>query len=918
MKKFLLSILVGFLSFLGLTLGVHAASAPSTFITGAVVKFPEIIPGLVAYYKPLSNGVEVYCEDAGKTYVTGLTYTLKEPVKDGYIYIFEHRPNTGNTYVDYYLQSIAMWWYKDYLTNSNDNISYEHKAYIYNHRNDNAYCKIVYELVAGAIQYKQVPATIIFSDDNVTFTENNGYLVSNKITMTSTGVTNGGKLTVNNAPNGTKIINSTIDKTGNGTFQIQVPKSSIQNGNTYNFTINASVSYTIKSMYDYYVKVKPNPAKDYQQVIYGKIYSETKIVSVSKNVSLKINDVNELIINKVDEKGNYLEGANLVLYKGDCTNSTCSNVYNAWITGNNAKVFDNIPVGTYTLVEIKAPNGYLVANKQVINITSANGTYTAKMVDVKVHNKLTITKVDENNNNLSGAELVLYKGDCTNSTCSNVYSTWTTGNSAKDFTDIPVGIYTLVEIKAPNGYRLASKMLINIDSNNKTYAYKMVDQKQTSIRISKTDLTGQDEVPGATLVLNKVNGELVESWVSGNTPHFVTLDPGEYTLLETVAPKGYVLSSDTITFKIGLNNRLYQKEDNIWVQVDYIKMVNVPEIKEYKVRISKTDLTGQNEIPGATLVLKNNNGGLVESWVSDNTAHYVTLKPGEYFLTETVAPKGYVLSTDTINFKVDENGTIYAKNNNEWVKVDYIKMINELEEKEYKVRISKTNVTGDAEVPGASLVLKDSNSKEVASWVSTNAPHYETLKPGVYTLTETIAPKGYILSHSSITFKVDADGKIFTQNSTNEWVKVDYIKMVNLAKEAININKLDSETNEYVVGAVLQIKNNKGEIIATYTTGNESYYISLEEGVYTLEEVSAPKGYIINNKPVYFKVDADANIYVVNDKGEYIPSNGVIMYNEPEKIEIPATGLTSTFTYVIGTLILGAGAIMLYRNEKKC
>ncbi len=824
MKKYILSILVGFLSFMGLTIGVNAASAPSTFKTEDVIKLTEYVPGIVNYYKPIAGGLEVFCEDAGLTYVTGITYKLKGRVDDGYIYIFENRPNTGDKYKDYYIQSVAMWWYKDYLNGTNANLTTAQKNYIYNNRNSNEVCRLIYILFEGAKNYKQVTGSMTFSNNNVNFTESNGYYVSDKITLSTTMLYGGGKLDLVNAPTGSSLINSNIDKYGNGTFQIRVPKSAVNAGQTVTFSVKASGNYSVKKMYDYYLEKNPNNKNEYQQVIYGKVFTDGVAMSGSKTITLS-RTTNKLSITKVDnDTNNALAGATLVLYKGNCANTTCANAneYATWTSTTSAKEFTNVPVGTYTLVETKAPNGYLVASKQTINITSESGNYSVTMKDVKAHNKLTVLKIDQDNKALSGAEFTLYKGNCVNEACkgANAYATWTSTTSAKEFNNIPVGTYTLVETKAPAGYRQASKMLVNIDSNNKTYNYKVTN------------------------------------------------------------------------------------------------------IKNLSVRISKTDLTGQNEIPGAKLVLRNASNNVVKEWVSTSNPYYIVLAPGEYFLTETVAPKGYVLSTDTINFKVDANNKVYEKNaKGEWVLTDYIKMVNEPEKpeiKEYKVRISKTDVTGQNEISGASLVLKNESGKEIASWISTTEPHYETLTPGVYTLTETIAPKGYILSKSAITFKVDADGNVFEQNSNKEWTKVSYIKMVNLSKEAININKLDSETNEYVAGATLRIKNSKGEVIATFNTTKEAYYISLEEGEYTLEEVSAPKGYIINNKPIYFKVDADANVYTVDSKGEYVLANGIIMYNEPEKIEIPATGLSSTLTYVLGTAVLGFGAIMLYRNEKKC
>lgn len=240
--------------------------------------------------------------------------------------------------------------------------------------------------------------------------------------------------------------------------------------------------------------------------------------------------------------------------------------------------------------------------------------------------------------------------------------------------------------------------------------------------------------------------------------------------------------------------------------------------------------------------------------------------------------------------------------------------------KEYEVKISKTDITGDKEIPGATLNLKGDNNTNL-TWISTNESHKVVLKPGYYTLTETIAPKGYILSKETIEFKLDESGNIYQKNTNGEYSKVDRIKMINEVKPTINISKLDSKTNNYVSGATLNIKNNKGEIIASYVTTNESKYIALDEGYYTLEEVSAPDGYNLNTTPIEFKIDADGNLYVKNTNNEYIKSNGIILYNEPVEVivpNVPKTDLSSTLTYIIGFITLASGAIILIKSGKKC
>ena len=714
MKKKLIVILVGLLGFLGIGLNASAATAPNTFTSGDVIPLSEYISGISIYYKPIAGGLEVFCEDAGLKYYSGYTYKLSGQVDDGYIYILENRPNTGNTYKDYYIQSVAIWWYKDYLNGTNDNISEANKNAMLAYKDtEGTNSKLVYDLVEGAKKYKQTVGSTKFTTSSITFTEEDDYYISNKITIKSTVNAYKGFNLVD-APKGTTIVNNTVNQDGNGTFQIKVPKSSIEEGKTVTFSVKTEGSYNAKKVYDYYY------ASGWQKVIYGEIFTDTVNVSNTKSMSI---------------------------------------------------------------------------TRESINI-------------------LSIIKVDTNNKALSGAELTLYKGDCTNSTCSNKYTSWTTGSSAKVLNNVPVGTYTLVETKTPSGYKTASKMLIEVKSTSGSYTYSMVDEK------------------------------------------------------------------------------------------------------ELKVKISKTDITGEKEVPGATLVLKDESGKEIASWVSTTKPHYETLESGNYCLTETIAPAGYILNTSSICFKLDENNNVYEKNaNGEYIKVDSIKMVNE---QELTVNISKTDITGEKEVPGATLVLKDESGKTIESWVSTTESHKVILKPGIYELTETIAPSGYILNKTTISFKLEADGTIYEKNSAGTWSKVNTIKMVNVSKEAIIVSKLDSETNEYVSGAKLVIKNKEGKVIATWTTAKESHYVSLEEGEYVLTEESAPAGYELNKESIYFKVDADGNLYLKDAKGEYSLANGIIMYDDAEVIEVPATGLSSTLTYIVGSLVLGFGAVILYKNEKKC
>ena len=257
--------------------------------------------------------------------------------------------------------------------------------------------------------------------------------------------------------------------------------------------------------------------------------------------------------------------------------------------------------------------------------------------------KLEVVKVELVNGkevNLSGATLAVKDSK------GKVVAQWNTKDeNPKKFDDLTIGeTYTIYEVKAPKGYVLADSQTVTIKGST-TQIVKVTNTKTTPVKISKQDATTGKELPGAKLVLKDANGKVVDEWVSTTTPHYIeNLAAGTYTLSETMAPEGYALTTETVTFTVDATGKTNKE----------VVMYNKP---TKGVTISKQDVATNKELPGATLVLKDSKGNIIDKWVSTTTPHYIpNLPEGTYTLIETQQPKGYELSDEVITFEVKYDG----------------------------------------------------------------------------------------------------------------------------------------------------------------------------------------------------------------------------------------------------------------------
>ena len=238
--------------------------------------------------------------------------------------------------------------------------------------------------------------------------------------------------------------------------------------------------------------------------------------------------------------------------------------------------------------------------------------------------------------------------------------------------------------------------------------------------------------------------------------------------------------------------------------------------------------------------------------------------------------------------------------------IDYVK--------KNKVTISKKSITGTSEVPGATLVIKDSKGTVVSTWVTKTTTTSVELAAGTYTLEETKAPTGYILNKEKITFVVSDDGKVKVNNKEVSVVEMKNTPiMVYISKKSIN-------GKSELPGAKLTIKDKDGKVAKdvngkelTWTSTTEEVKFHLAPGTYYLSEEIAPKGYELSETVIKFVVGEDGT---VKSDNKNVDNNLIVYTNTPSPEEVK-TGSFLIYIIVIGTLSAGAATYFALKHNRE-
>lgn len=437
--------------------------------------------------------------------------------------------------------------------------------------------------------------------------------------------------------------------------------------------------------------------------------------------------------------------------------------------GNGIAQMDNLPLGRYYIVEKETAHGYVLDNEpRYVDLTYRDQdtplvTYSADWQNARQRVQVEVLKKEKDSDKvLSGAIFGLYAADDIVSSKGKVLlakdtlielKTTDEDGKIQFVADLPIDSrYYIKELAAPDGYvtdQEPQEFTFEYQGSGTSvaeYAFTFEDE-QTTVELSKADLTDKKELPGASLKVTDEDGNTVDEWVSKEEAHIIKglIVGKKYKMTETKPADGYV-TAESIEFTVE-NTKEVQKHQ----MLDDVT----------KVEISKKDITDSSEVPGAKLIILDKDGKKVESWTSTDKPHMVEKLPvGEYTLREEQAPDGYLIAED-VKFTVKDTG-----------KVQKVKM---KDAHPYgKLVIKKTDSTSKAALSGSEFELREKESGKVVEKLVTDKTGTATSgklpiatykngkveKTVEYILVETKAPNGYELSSKKEEIRFEyKDGK---------------------------------------------------------------------------------------------------------------------------------------------------------------
>ena len=524
-----------------------------------------------------------------------------------------------------------------------------------------------------------------------------------------------------------------------------------------------------------------------------------------------------------------------------------------------------LPLGKYYLKETVAPEGYKPNDELIPFEVTAGGRNTVTVKNTPKTGSLTIQKADKDGKPLLGAEFKIYAAKDKARENPITLITDSSGKAIK--TGIPYGSYVAIESRAPEGYELDNtEHTFDIPQKNEdgtVSADISISVKNTKSRyalsIVKRDINDENKKLANTKFAVRGGGFYAE--VVTGADGTVTVEvpaAGEYSITEIAPPVGYTIDPNTYTVRV-LGHTEAGKE------VEF-----TAENYQTKVTLNKVD-EKENRLEGAEFSIFDAEGkqpakftqeGSVYTYSEDGNVTAITagnadivgLPVGSYILRENTAPKNYIPMED-MSFHV--RADLYDKA----LKLTVVNLPHEK-----GVAVLKEDPDG-TRLKGAEFALYGEDDTEIRRVTTDKAgvALFTGLNPGSYYIKETKAPAGYKPLDKRFGFIIDANGDLRGDGFSGDGLYTLTVENSPL-EYGFQVKKVSANDEKLVLpGADFRILG--GGLDERYTTGADGLkkLITLPIGEYTLTEMKAPEGYVINGAGRHISVREDG-IYLDGDK----------------------------------------------------